>query len=250
MAHRCSLVRISAPRPRAARRPGRCPVRRYSPTASQPSSPAAANSLSPFTMWPAFPASDYYEDSAPPRCHQPTTDLPTTDLAGQWAGRLRGGSHVPADRSTGAVPSSSPAAWPRVRRRPSSWPSGRDNRAGTEPLGPGSTGSRLRCCPAHIHQVGAGVSSLRGFHHWFTSSCTFPSRLPNPDLWRCRPVTALSRLLSTPCVSRVRLPPASAACCDRPQVGPFLPPGHAAPRGARWRPRTRRGTQRGRGGGP
>ena len=28
-------------------------------------------------MWPAFPTSDYYGSSAPPRQHRPTTDLPT-----------------------------------------------------------------------------------------------------------------------------------------------------------------------------
>ena len=42
-----------------------------------------------------------------------------------------------------------------------------------------------------------------------------------------------------PSVSSVRLPPASAACCDRPQVGPCSPPGQMAPRGAhtrRWLP--------------
>ena len=27
-------------------------------------------------MWPAFPASDYYGSSAPPRRHQPATGLP------------------------------------------------------------------------------------------------------------------------------------------------------------------------------
>ena len=46
---------------------------------------------------------------------------------------------------------------------------------------------------------------------------------------RCRAAPAL------PCASRVRLPPASPACCDRPEVGSCSPPGCMAPRGARRR---------------
>jgi hypothetical protein len=38
-------------------------------------------------MWPAFPASDYYEDSAPPRGHQLTMSLPAADLGGRRGGR-------------------------------------------------------------------------------------------------------------------------------------------------------------------
>ena len=56
--------------------------------------PSAADSLGPFAMWTAFPSSDYYGPSAPPRGHQPTAGLPVTALAGRWGGRPRGGSHV------------------------------------------------------------------------------------------------------------------------------------------------------------
>jgi hypothetical protein len=48
-------------------------------------------------MWPAFPASDYYGDSAPPCDHQPTAGLPTTGLAGRREGRSQGGSHCDDD---------------------------------------------------------------------------------------------------------------------------------------------------------
>lgn len=41
----------------------------------------AAITLDPFAIWSAFPTSDYYESSAPPRRHQLTTDLPTGQLA-------------------------------------------------------------------------------------------------------------------------------------------------------------------------
>jgi len=41
-----------------------------------PFRPASTGSLPPFAMWPAFPTSDYYEGSATPQGHQPTTCLP------------------------------------------------------------------------------------------------------------------------------------------------------------------------------
>jgi hypothetical protein len=45
-------------------------------------------------MRSAFPISDYYGSSAPPRQHQPTTSLSATLLATAWVGDRRGGSHV------------------------------------------------------------------------------------------------------------------------------------------------------------
>ena len=45
-------------------------------------------------MWTAFPSPDYYEHSAPPRSHQPTTGLPANALAVRWGGQPQGGSHV------------------------------------------------------------------------------------------------------------------------------------------------------------
>jgi hypothetical protein len=69
-------------------------VRRYSPATSRHSSPQAASSLPSFVMWPAFPASDYYEGSVPSRRQQPTTSLPASALAGRREGQRRDGSHV------------------------------------------------------------------------------------------------------------------------------------------------------------
>lgn len=43
-------------------------------------------------MWPAFPASDYYDSSAPSRRHRPTTGLPTSHAGWRWD--RRDGSHV------------------------------------------------------------------------------------------------------------------------------------------------------------
>jgi hypothetical protein len=37
-------------------------------------------------MYVALPRSDYYENSALSRCHQPTTNLAATVLAAQWEG--------------------------------------------------------------------------------------------------------------------------------------------------------------------
>lgn len=40
-----------------------------------------------FAMCAAFPPSDYYKGSAPPRTQQPTVGLPATGLAGREGGR-------------------------------------------------------------------------------------------------------------------------------------------------------------------
>ena len=45
-------------------------------------------------MRTAFPSSDYYGGSAPPRGPRPTTSLPAAALAARPDGRPRGGSHV------------------------------------------------------------------------------------------------------------------------------------------------------------
>jgi len=45
-------------------------------------------------MWTAFPSSDYYDPSAPPRRHQPATGLPADQLAAGRGGGQRDGSHV------------------------------------------------------------------------------------------------------------------------------------------------------------
>jgi hypothetical protein len=63
------------------------------------------------------------------------------------------------DRSTGSVPSYSPAASPRVRRRPSSWPPSPPIDMATRSRV--TNRPRVHCCPTQIHQVRAG-SSLEG----------------------------------------------------------------------------------------
>ena len=77
------------------------------------------------------------------------------------------------------------------------------------------------------------VASLEGVPPLVHSRYTFPSRLPGPGRLAVPTRPVVVRAAPTlPCASRVRLPPASPACCDRPEVGPFIPPGNMAPRGA------------------
>src|SRR3954447_6853314 len=107
-----------------ATRPTRDPAtaRRYSPTISHPSTPSATNSLPPFAMWLAFPASDYYGGSATSRPAEPTTNRPAVDLEGRQPGPARDASHLHHTPVDGVGAHFAPAASPRVRRRPSSWP--------------------------------------------------------------------------------------------------------------------------------
>jgi hypothetical protein len=150
-------------------------------------------------------------------------DEPARHQPGRLAGRAVAGRfpRSPRDRSTASAPSYSPAASPRVRRSPSSWPPGQPNdsrpwsrlsltRARRALLtGPDPPGSSRRSC-------------FRGFHHWFLHSYASPSRLPGPSRLAVptRPVV-VGAAPTLPGVSQVRLPPASPGCCDSPTAEPF-----------------------------
>lgn len=111
-------------------------------------------------MCPAFPCSDYYGPSAPLPRHQPTVDLPIDQLAAGREGQHRNGSHVhhaPVDRIGAQL-------------NPCSLANGyaADIHRGLPTDVNGRLRSRLavrrfdaHCCPARIHQVGAG-STLEG----------------------------------------------------------------------------------------
>ena len=75
-------------------------------------------------MHEAFPRSDYYGPSAPPRGHRLTTSQP--EHRHPWKGWPCGSLAVvptfTAYRSTGEAPSYAPATSPRLRRRHSPWP--------------------------------------------------------------------------------------------------------------------------------
>src|SRR5438128_5279654 len=69
-------------------------------------------------------------------------------------------------------------------------------------------------------RFGAG-GSLVGLWRWFLSY-TFPSCLPDPDHLAVLVRPVVVRAAPTlPCASRVRLPSASPACCDRPAAESF-----------------------------
>ena len=70
------------------------------------------------------------EGSAPSRGHQPTAGLPADQLAAGRGGQPRDGSHVHHAPVDGIGAQLSPAASPRVRRRPSPWPPHRRSVAG------------------------------------------------------------------------------------------------------------------------
>jgi len=88
------------------------------------------NPLGRFAMWTAFPPSDYYRPSAPPRAISGRRAFP----ADPPGGRVRGGGCevVPtftAFRSSGEAASFAPAASPRLRRSPSPWPPDRQDQS-------------------------------------------------------------------------------------------------------------------------
>jgi hypothetical protein len=92
----------------------------------------------------------------------------------------------------------------------------------------------VRCCPAHIRQVrgrfAACGGSTTGSLHVAPSCLACRTRA----VWQCRPVPSLSGLLPPSLAPpRPGCPQLQPGCCDSPAVGPFTPPGHTAPRGAR-----------------
>jgi hypothetical protein len=141
-------------------------------------------------------------------------------------------------RSAGSVPSSAPAASPRVRRRHSSWPPGPTSIAVP---GVASPSVRSACTAARPRSARfEPVPRLRRFHHWFTLVTPFRLVRRTQTIWQCWPVPALSGLLPTlPSASWIRLPSTSIRPLRRPNDRGLSPPlAHTAPHGAR----ARRGT--------
>jgi hypothetical protein len=110
---------------------------------------------------------------SPPKAHSRRRTCPPPARLAGGRGNLGRVPTFPTHRLTGAVPSFSPAASPRVRRSASSWP----------PRRPVSPASKSRC-PALRRACAAArpistrlepVLALRGFDHWFSSAYTFPS---------------------------------------------------------------------------
>jgi hypothetical protein len=162
-------------------------------------------------MRPAFPTSNYYEGSAPPRGQQPTASLPAND------GQPQDGSHVhrrPIDGGGAQL-------FPLHPRHEYAADLPHGLRASHEiPTPESPTRSRQACtAPRPTSARLEPMPRLRGFSHWFALAT--PSRLACRvrAVWQCRPVPSSSRLLpSTPCASKAGLPPASATRCDGPPL--------------------------------
>ncbi len=167
-------------------------------------------------MWPAFPTSDYYGPSAPPRSHQPTAGLPAAAHCGRRKGRLRDGSHVHHLSIDGVGAQLFPlqhrheyaADLPRglttncIRSASESRPQPRTACAAIRP-----TSTRLE--PASL---------LRGFNHWFT--LVTPFRLARRALGHLAVPARLAFVGAAPALpraSRIRLPPATTGLLRQPE---------------------------------
>jgi hypothetical protein len=189
-----------------------CMARRYSPATSCPSRPASTGSLPPFAMWPAFPTSDYYEGSATPYGHQQTTCLPA------WSGRPGALPTFTSDRWAREASSYAPAASPRVRRSPSSWPPDRPVCTGVG-VDRQPDGRALLTGPDP-----PGWSRHTSYGASRAGSSRTPSRLAcrTRAVWRCRPVPSLSGLLPPSLAPpRKGCPQLQPGCCDSPAVESF-----------------------------
>ncbi len=183
-------------------------------------------------MWTAFPSSDYYGGSVPSPGHRLTASLSRGQAGCLAGGGARGGSrvhHVPIDGGgaqlfSGGLAMGTPQAFPMA----SSSTRMIDFEVGV--ASPRRRAPLTDPCPPGL----GSVRALRRFHHWFLRSYTFPSRLPSPGCLAVPACLVVVRAApARPCASRVRLPSASPACCDRSGAGPLIPLGLVAPRGAR-----------------
>jgi hypothetical protein len=165
-------------------------------------------------MRPAFPASDYYEPSAPSQRHQPTASLPTQ------GGRRWDGSHVHhvsidwvgaqlfplQHRYEYAAVLPRGLSTDRITRLRSPRPRPRTACAAFRP-----TSTRLE--PA---------SALRGFNRWFTLVTPFRLAERAQAVWWYRPASPSSGLLPpSPALPGSGCPQLSPGCCDSPTPEPF-----------------------------
>src|SRR5262245_60886347 len=81
-----------------------------------------ADLLAPFPMCPALPGAEYYGASAPPAALSRQRACPPAGPAARQPGRPQAVPTFTAHRSAREAPSCTPAASPRLRRRPSPWP--------------------------------------------------------------------------------------------------------------------------------
>jgi hypothetical protein len=202
-------------------------------------------------MYTAFSCSDYYGPSAPSPGHQPTVSLPANRLAAGRGGRPKDGSHVhhvPVDRIDVQLCRCSLATTEAADMR--RWPPHRCTTTASESL-PSLLQVSAHCCPAHIHQVGAG-STLERVQPLVHLRYASRSRLPGPHHLAVLARPGVVRAASHP-------PPhlwgqaalSFTGLLRQPGAAGLSPAaGYTAPRGARERrgtgpsPRPRRGALR------
>jgi hypothetical protein len=173
-------------------------------------------------MRPAFPTSDYYGPSAPPRRHQPTASLPITATPeGRRDRRHQDGSHVhhvsidgigaqlfPCSIAT-STPQTFLAASPPTALRRLRSPRRQPSPTACAALRPTST----RFEPASL---------LRGFNHWFTRVTPSVSLSERWTVWRSRSASPSSGLLPpSPALPRSGCPQLPPGRCDGPTPEPF-----------------------------
>ena len=137
-------------------------------------------------------------------------------------------------RLTGWVPSSSPAASPRLPRSTSSWPPARPTHDLTRSHADGST---VAVCTADRPRSVRFEPAVhfRGFHHWFLHSCTSPSHLTGPGRLTVPTRPAVVGAASHPHPHlRAQAAPSFVRLLRQPNGEGLSPPhGAVAPRGAR-----------------
>ena len=184
-------------------------------------------------MYGALLRSDYYEASAPPDGPQPATGLPFGGLAARRLGRPRVVPTFTTNRSRSEVPTSTPAASPRLRRRPSPWPPHRTPLPASELTIRASRPMVTRCDPGPYPSDLSRVELLRGIRQWFLAY-TFSSLLAGPGPSDgADPSRTLSGLLpASPAFPGSACPQLHRAAATVRRQGPFIP---ARFRRASWR---------------
>ena len=190
-----------------------------------------SNPLPPFPMRPALPASEYYGGSAP-----------YSRFGGRCA-YLPGRAGCPARqnpdcavpmltvfRSATEEPDYAPAASPSVGRRLSRWPS--RWRPNTPWKFPAARRQQVRTAPGP-HPPGWSRWECRRLNNVGFSRTPYRLAGRTRTIWQRWHVPALPGPLRPSGTTRARLPPASPACCDRPEAKVSHPPhGTTAPHGA------------------
>jgi len=129
-------------------------------------------------MWPAFPTSDYYGGSAPSRPDRSTVDPARCSALVARPVARAGTVPVFTDRRlTKEEPGYTPAASPRLRRRPSPWPPGPTKEASPEVAHPEVR--QARTAPSPDPPGSSWWDTLGGFTHRFLAY-SFSSCSPGP----------------------------------------------------------------------